>query len=97
VPLVSFLWQLDTRNDPRIPHLLDVVADGISRTTTPDWLNWLPQSVPGTGSPVLARPPTAPKSKIRPPKRHSSGTKVFTGCLFPETICRETGCFVRAE
>lgn len=36
LPLVSFLWQLDTRNDPRIPHLLDVVADGISSKTTPD-------------------------------------------------------------
>ena len=36
LPLVSFLWQLDTRNDPRIPHLLDVVADGISRKTIPD-------------------------------------------------------------
>lgn len=31
LPLVSFLWQLDTRHDPRIPHLLDLVIDGISR------------------------------------------------------------------
>ena len=30
LPLVSFLWQLDTRHDPRIPHLLDLVTDGIS-------------------------------------------------------------------
>ncbi|MEU6405560.1 helix-turn-helix domain-containing protein [Streptomyces sp. NPDC046985] len=29
LPLVAFLWQLDTRTDPRIPHLLDVVLDGI--------------------------------------------------------------------
>jgi AcrR family transcriptional regulator len=36
LPLVSFLWQLDTRNDPRISHLLDVVTDGISSKTTPD-------------------------------------------------------------
>jgi AcrR family transcriptional regulator len=36
LPLVSFLWQLDTRNDLRIPHLLDVVTDGISSKTTPD-------------------------------------------------------------
>jgi len=27
LPLVSFLWQLDTRTDPRIPHLLDLVLD----------------------------------------------------------------------
>jgi hypothetical protein len=26
----SFLWQLDTRNDTRVPHLLDIVVDGIS-------------------------------------------------------------------
>ena len=31
LPLVSFLWQLDTRHDPRIPHLLDLVTDAISR------------------------------------------------------------------
>jgi AcrR family transcriptional regulator len=30
LPLVSFLWQLDTRRDPRIPHLLDLVTDGLS-------------------------------------------------------------------
>jgi AcrR family transcriptional regulator len=30
LPLASFLWQLDTRHDPRIPHLLDLVTDGIS-------------------------------------------------------------------
>lgn len=30
LPLVSFLWQLDTRRDTRIPHLLDLVTDGIS-------------------------------------------------------------------
>jgi AcrR family transcriptional regulator len=29
LPLVSFLWQLDTRHDPRISHLLDLVTDGI--------------------------------------------------------------------
>lgn len=27
LPLVAFLWQLDTRTDPRIPHLLDLVLD----------------------------------------------------------------------
>ena len=31
LPLVSFLWQLDTRHDPRIPRLLDLVTDAISR------------------------------------------------------------------
>ena len=31
LPLVSFLWHLDTRHDSRIPHLLDVVVDGLSR------------------------------------------------------------------
>lgn len=30
LPLVSFLWQLDTRRDDRVPHLLDIVVDGIS-------------------------------------------------------------------
>jgi AcrR family transcriptional regulator len=29
LPLVAFLWQLDTRSDSRIPHLLDVVLDGV--------------------------------------------------------------------
>lgn len=27
LPLVGFLWQLDTRADPRVPHLLDLVVD----------------------------------------------------------------------
>jgi AcrR family transcriptional regulator len=27
LPLVAFLWQLDTRTDSRIPHLLDLVLD----------------------------------------------------------------------
>jgi len=27
LPLVGFLWQLDTRTDARIPHLLDLVLD----------------------------------------------------------------------
>lgn len=27
LPLVGFLWQLDTRTDLRIPHLLDLVVD----------------------------------------------------------------------
>ena len=31
LPLVAFLWQLDTRHDPRIPRLLDLVTDAISR------------------------------------------------------------------
>jgi AcrR family transcriptional regulator len=35
LPLVSFLWQLDTRHDPRIPHLLDLVTDGISSKAIP--------------------------------------------------------------
>jgi AcrR family transcriptional regulator len=30
LPLVSFLWQLDTGNDPRIPHLLDLVTDALA-------------------------------------------------------------------
>jgi AcrR family transcriptional regulator len=30
LPLVSFLWQLDTSHDPRIPHLLDIVVAGIA-------------------------------------------------------------------
>jgi AcrR family transcriptional regulator len=30
LPLVGFLWQLDTRTDPRIPHLLDLVLDAAS-------------------------------------------------------------------
>lgn len=30
LPLVSFLWQLGTRRDARVPDLLDIVADGIS-------------------------------------------------------------------
>jgi AcrR family transcriptional regulator len=30
LPLVSFLWQLDTRHDTRVPHLLDIVVDGIA-------------------------------------------------------------------
>jgi hypothetical protein len=30
LPLVGFLWQLDTRHDTRVPHLLDIVVDGIS-------------------------------------------------------------------
>jgi AcrR family transcriptional regulator len=30
LPLVSFLWQLDTSQDTRIPHLLDVVVDGLT-------------------------------------------------------------------
>ena len=29
LPLVGFLWHLDTSNDERIPHLLDVVVDGL--------------------------------------------------------------------
>jgi AcrR family transcriptional regulator len=29
LPLVAFLWQLDTRTDRRVPHLLDVVLDAI--------------------------------------------------------------------
>ncbi|MBM9506193.1 TetR/AcrR family transcriptional regulator [Actinacidiphila acididurans] len=33
LPLVSFLWQLDTRSDPRIPHLLDLVLDAASART----------------------------------------------------------------
>ncbi|MFC4244514.1 TetR/AcrR family transcriptional regulator [Gryllotalpicola reticulitermitis] len=32
LPLVGFLWQLDTRSDTRIPHLLDIVVDGIKTT-----------------------------------------------------------------
>lgn len=31
LPLVSFLWQLDTRHDERIPHLLDLVVAAISK------------------------------------------------------------------
>jgi AcrR family transcriptional regulator len=27
LPLAAFLWQLDTRTDPRVPHLLDLVTD----------------------------------------------------------------------
>jgi AcrR family transcriptional regulator len=34
LPLVSFLWQLDTRHDPRIPHLLDLVTDALTRPRT---------------------------------------------------------------
>jgi AcrR family transcriptional regulator len=31
LPLVSFLWQLDTRTDKRIPHLLELVSESISQ------------------------------------------------------------------
>lgn len=31
LPLVSFLWQLDTRHDARIPRLLDIVVDGLAK------------------------------------------------------------------
>ncbi|MCE0765090.1 TetR/AcrR family transcriptional regulator [Pseudonocardia kujensis] len=30
LPLVSFLWHLDTRQHARIPHLLDIVMDGLT-------------------------------------------------------------------
>ena len=30
LPLVSFLWHLDTSRDARIPHLLDLVVDGLT-------------------------------------------------------------------
>lgn len=35
LPLVSFLWQLDTRSDERIPHLLDLVVDAASTIRKP--------------------------------------------------------------
>jgi AcrR family transcriptional regulator len=31
LPLVSFLWQLDTRHDARVPHLLDIVVGGLAK------------------------------------------------------------------
>jgi AcrR family transcriptional regulator len=34
LPLVGFLWQLDTRADARIPHLLDLVLDAASARGT---------------------------------------------------------------
>lgn len=30
LPLVSFLWQLDTSQDTRVPRLLDLVIDGLT-------------------------------------------------------------------
>lgn len=35
LPLVGFLWQLDTRQDPRIPHLLDLVRDAATIGRSP--------------------------------------------------------------
>jgi AcrR family transcriptional regulator len=32
LPLVGFLWQLDTSQDTRIPRLLDLVVDGLTVT-----------------------------------------------------------------
>jgi hypothetical protein len=30
LPLVGFLWQLDTSRDSRVPRLLDLVTDGLT-------------------------------------------------------------------
>ncbi|HET6499666.1 MAG TPA: TetR/AcrR family transcriptional regulator [Amycolatopsis sp.] len=35
LPLVGFLWHLDTRTDDRIPHLLDLVFDAVSINREP--------------------------------------------------------------
>jgi AcrR family transcriptional regulator len=35
LPLVGFLWQLDARQDTRIPHLLDLVLDAASTARLP--------------------------------------------------------------
>jgi AcrR family transcriptional regulator len=52
LPLVSFLWQLDTRHDPRIPHLLDLVTNGISRVGEPS----AGERGVGEDSPQVTRP-----------------------------------------
>ncbi len=35
LPLVSFLWRLDTRVDDRVPHLLDLVVDALRARPQP--------------------------------------------------------------